>query len=70
MSKKKEPVWLKVGQVAQELQLSESSIYRMVTNKELPARWIGGRVCIHKSFIDEIPIEAERTTTIFPQKER
>ena len=67
MSRNEEPVWLKVGQVAQQMQLSESSIYRMVSNKELPVRWLGGRIRIHKSFIDNTPGEAtERTTTIFP----
>jgi len=30
MSTATEPVWLKVGQVAKALQLSESSVYRMV----------------------------------------
>ena len=48
-----EPVWLKVGQVAKALQLSESSVYRMVRSGEIPVRWVGGRVRIHRNFIEE-----------------
>ena len=64
-----EPVWLKVGQVAKALQLSESSVYRMVRSGEIPVRWVGGRVRIHRNFIEEEAwIKNERTTTIFPQQ--
>ena len=50
---KTEPVWLKVAQVATALQLSESSVYRMVRSGEIPVRWVGGRVRIHRNFIEE-----------------
>jgi len=64
-----EPVWLKVAQVAQAMQLSESSIYRMVRSGEIPVRWVGGRVRIHRNFIEEDAwVQSERTTTIFPQQ--
>ena len=63
-----DPVWLKVSQVAQALQLSESSIYRMVRSGEIPVRWVGGRVRIHRNFIEEEEwVKEERTTTIFSQ---
>ena len=69
MSVATEPVWLKVGQVAKALQLSESSVYRMVRSGEIPVRWVGGRVRIHRNFIEEEAwIQQERTTTIFPQQ--
>ena len=65
-----EPVWLKVAQVAQAMQLSESSIYRMVRSGEIPVRWVGGRVRIHRNFIEEDAwVQSERTTTIFPQQQ-
>ena len=67
---KTEPVWLKVAQVATALQLSESSGYRMVRSGEIPVRWGGGRVRIHRNFIEEEAwIKNERTTTIFPQQQ-
>jgi len=66
-----EPVWLKAAQVAQAMQLSESSIYRMVRSGEIPVRWVGGRVRIHRNFIEEEEwVKEERTTTIFPQQPR
>ena len=68
-SKETPPVWLKVGQVAQMMQLSESSVYRMVRSGEIPVCWVGGRVRIHRSYIeDQKWVSSERTTTIFPQK--
>ena len=68
-SKETPPIWLKVGQVAQMMQLSESSVYRMVRSGEIPVRWVGGRVRIHRSYIeDQKWVSSERTTTIFPQK--
>ncbi len=65
-----EPRWLKVKQVAQELQMSESSIYRLISDKQIPCRWIGGRVRIHRDFIENGSDWAEmaRTDTIFPRK--
>jgi len=68
-NKETPPVWLKVAQVAQMMQLSESSVYRMVRSGEIPVRWVGGRVRIHRSYIEgQQWVSSERTTTIFPQK--
>jgi len=68
-SKETPPIWLKVGQVAQTMQLSESSVYRMIRSGEIPVRWVGGRVRIHRSYIEDPKwFISKRTTTIFPQK--
>ena len=68
MNKKEEPVWLKVSQVADRMQLSESSIRRMIKTQKIPHRWVGGAIRIHRDFIEEEAwVSSERTTTIFPQ---
>ena len=62
-----EPVWLKVSQVADKMQLSESSIRRMIKNNEIPHRWVGGAIRIRDFIEEEAWVSNQRTTPIFPQ---
>jgi len=47
------PLWLTPVQVAKHLQVSQQTIYNMVHAKQLPHRWIGGRIRIPRSVLQE-----------------
>ena len=49
------PLWLTPVQVAKHLQVSQQTIYNMVHAKQLPHRWIGGRIRIPRSVLEEDP---------------
>lgn len=59
------PLWLKPEQVAKHLQVSHQTIYNMVHNKQIPHRWLGGRIRIPRSVLEEGSdcFDATRTRT-------
>ena len=64
------PLWLTPVQVAKHLQVSQQTIYNMVHAKQLPHRWIGGRIRIPRSVLEEdaecLDATRSRTTTSDP----
>ena len=66
------PLWLTPAQVAKHLQVSQNTIYNMVHAKQLPHRWIGGRIRIPRSVLQEdaecLDVTRSRTTKSDPTK--
>ena len=66
------PLWLTPVQVAKHLQVSQQTIYNMVHAKQLPHRWIGGRIRSPRSVLQEdaecLDATRSRTTKSDPIK--
>ena len=66
------PLWLKPDQVAAHLQVSQQTIYNMCKADQLPHRWLGGRIRISRSALEEetscLDATRSRTTRSEPTK--
>jgi len=66
------PLWLKPDQVASHLQVSLQTVYNMCKSGQMPHRYVGGRIRIPRTALEEetLCLDATRSRTTKSEKTR